>query len=132
MEKEQTNAQFIADLLCKREGKKVNLPTPPGYWNQPEWKLKYKRRILEANKFLKIYPFEVIVNTLNSKKYNWVYSLHFPGLVQAFEEENARYERKEVIRSNAEEKKKEQPIIQSTDTAPIISTNKTSLRNRLD
>lgn len=132
MSKEQTPSQFIADLLCKREGKKCNIPTPPSYWNMPEWKVKYKRRILEANKFLKVYPFEVITTVLLSKKFDWVYSLHYPGLIQPLDEENGRYQRKQIMIEKREEKKAEREEVVSTGLAPVILEEGKSLRSRLD
>jgi hypothetical protein len=130
--KEQTPAQFIADLLCRRKGKKENLPTPPGYWSQPEWKIEYKRNILSANKFLKIYPFEVITKVLLSKKFDWVYSLYFPGLKQPLEEENSRYERGLAIQQEREQRKEKVEEVFIQDQAPVIFGKNNSLKSRLD
>ena len=133
-QKEQTSAQFIADLLCKRKGKKENIPTPPGYWSMPEWKVEYKKQILSANKFLKVYPLEVIVAVLNDKKLNWVYSLYCPSLKQALEVEMERYSRSIVREEHLREKEELSKInsFESTESAPIILEDKISLRNRLD
>lgn len=132
--KEQTPAQFIADLLCRREGKKRNIPTPPDYWRMEEWKLKYKKHILQANTFLKIYPFEVITAVLLDKKFDWVYSLYYPGLKQPLAEENGRYERKLAMKEERERVKsaKTEERVDSTGEAPTILGGTTSLRNRLD
>lgn len=132
MAKEQTEAQFLADLLCRRKGKKENLPLPNNYWNLPEWKVEYKRNILAANKFLKVYPFEVIKTVLTSKKFEWVYSLHFPGLKQPLIEENSRYERSLIIKQEQEKNRQERVDIESTGKAPEIIGDKVSLRSRLD
>jgi hypothetical protein len=132
--KEQTPAQFIADLLCKRKGKKENIPTPPGYWSMPEWKVEYKKQILSANKFLKIYPLEVIAAVLNDKKHNWVYSLYFPSLKQALEVEMEKYSRAQVREEHLREKEKTKVEIIQTENAPTILDNssKQSLHSLLD
>lgn len=133
--KEQTPAQFLADMLCKRKGKKENIPTPLGYWSMPEWKIEYKKQILAANKFLKIYPLEVITKVLNDKKYSWVYSLYYPNLKQALEVEMERHlrglEREEHLRQK--EKTTEKTVFLSTESAPIIlDNNSKSLYSKLD
>lgn len=131
MDKEQTPAQYLADLCCRRKGKKENIPTPPNYWNMPEWKVEYKRKILDANKFLKVYPFEVLTAVLLSKKFNWVYSLYYPGLKQPLEEENARYERRLIMQEQREKVKRPEEV-QNAGAAPTILDDKKSLRSRLD
>ncbi len=123
---------FLADIMCKRKGKKENIPTPPGYWNMPEWKVFFKQQILAANKLMKIYPFEVVSAAINNKKTNWIYSLHYPGLKQILLEENSRYERKLKRDIQNQEKMSKREEIVQTDTAPVIFDDENSLRNRLD
>lgn len=132
MSKEQTPAQFLADMLCKRKGKKENIPTPLGYWSMPEWKIEYKKQILAANKFLKIYPLEVITKVLNDKKYSWVYSLYYPGLKQPLEVEMEKYSRQQIREEYIKEKEKSKEIIECNNTAPTIINDKKSLKHKLD
>ena len=123
---------YLADIMCKRKGKKENKPTPPGYWNSDEWQLYFKQQILGANRLLKVYPFEVIISVLNSKKANWVFSLYYPGLNQLLADENHKYERKlkreEIIKAKMEQREE----TKQTEKAPEILSDQKSLRNRLD
>ncbi len=133
--KEQTPAQFIADLLCKRMGKKKDIPTPPGYWSMPEWKVEYKKKILEANKFLKVYPLTVIIAVLNDKKLTWVYSLYSPAIKQPLEFEMEKHLRGIVREEHLKEKERiaAQTEFVNTESAPIIlESGEKSLKNRLD
>jgi len=118
--------------MCKRRGKKENIPTPPSYWSMPDWKSYYKHQILAANRLLKIYPFEVIVNAVNNKKCTWIYSLFYPGLNQILIEENARFERKEKRAEVIAEKMSTREDTKQADTAPEILNDHSSLRSRLD
>ncbi len=118
--------------MCKRKGKKENIPTPPGYWSMPEWKIFFKQQILAANKLMKIYPFEVLVAAVNNKKTNWIYSLHYPGLKQILLEENSRYERSQKREERQREKMSKREEVVQTNNAPVIFEDEDSLRNRLD
>lgn len=129
---ESRNDVFLADIMCKRKGKKENIPTPPGYWSMPEWKIFFKQQILAANKLMKIYPFEVLVAAVNNKKTNWIYSLHYPGLKQILLEENSRYERSQKREEQQREKMSKREEVVQTNNAPVIFEDEDSLRNRLD
>lgn len=124
---------YLADIMCKRQGKKKGIPTPEGYWNLPDWKLEYRTQILAANRLLKIYPFDVVLAAVNNKKMSWVYSLHYPGLKQVLTEELGRYERKLKREENIKEKLVNREETIQSNTAPLIlEDNRETLRNKLD
>ena len=83
-------AQFLAELVCLRYGKKKHLPTPPRFWNLPEWRKLYGRQIQLAHGLLKLFSFESILSALASPEASWVFSLSFPGLVDIIKLHEAR------------------------------------------
>lgn len=125
---------FLAKLMCERQGKAKKKPLGVAYWNTDEWKLEFKKQLFAANKLLKIYPFEVITAAVNGKKMSWVYSLNYPGLKQVLEEENFKYERKQVIEQKLNEEKAKTKVDEfvHTESAPVILNDKKSLKSRLD
>lgn len=126
---------FLADVMCQRYAKANNIPIGVKYWNNAEWKIRYKKEILAAARLLKIYPFEVICSAINNKKISWVYTLYFPGLKQVLEEEFAKYERNRMIEEKRLEKEKssqDEVKRESKEEAPTILGQSKSLKNFLD
>lgn len=89
-------AQFLAELVCLREGRKKGKSTPPNFWNLPEWKKTYSRQVSLANGLLKLFNFESILLALNDRAGNWIFSLSFPGLIDIIKAKEVSLAKEEV------------------------------------
>ena len=78
-------AQFITELVISRQAAKKGKDLPDKFWNMSEWKLIYKKQIVKANVFLKVYDAEVIIATLMSHNNKWINSLWLPSLCELIE-----------------------------------------------
>lgn len=81
-----TPAQFITELMITRQAAKKGMDLPDKFWNMEEWKLEYKKQIVKANTFLKIYDSDIIVATLLKNENKWIHSLYFTKLNELIEE----------------------------------------------
>lgn len=77
-------SQYLAEYVCRREANKKKINLPEKFWNLPEWKVKYKKAIIAANKLLKIYDIKAILYAL--EKVKWCYSLHLSSIKDFAEE----------------------------------------------
>ena len=78
-------AQFITELVMSRQAAKKGKDLPDKFWNMTDWKLEYKKQIVKANTFLKVYDPEVIIATLLSHNNKWINSLWLPSLSELIE-----------------------------------------------
>ena len=78
-------AQFITELVISRQAAKKGKDLPDKFWNMSEWKLIYKKQIVKANVFLKVYDAEVIITTLLNHNNRWINSLWLPSLCELIE-----------------------------------------------
>jgi len=101
-------AQYIAELVCARKGKKQNIPMIDKFWQQPEWKTYYQRQIGLAHGLLKLFDAESIIIALNSKDGNWIFSLGTPKLISIIQNIHDSREREKKI----EEYKNTEPNIE--------------------
>lgn len=83
--RETSAAQFITELVMIRQAAKKGKDLPDKFWNMKEWKLEYKKQIVKANTFLKVYDAKVIVSTLFHHKNKWINSLWLPSLSELIE-----------------------------------------------
>ena len=89
-------AQYLAEYVNARKAKKEKCELPNRYWNLPEWKTEYIRQVTQANALLKSFSIEAIVSALNSKEFNWTYSLMTKGLIDVIQREQAKIDRQNV------------------------------------
>lgn len=78
-------AQFITELIMVRQAVKKKKDLPDKFWNMPEWRLEYKRQIVKANTFLKVYDSDIIISTLLNHNNKWINSLWLPSLGELIE-----------------------------------------------
>lgn len=123
---------ILADIMCKRYGKKKGLETPEKYWSLPVWKVFFKEQVLAANRLLKIYPFEVILSTVNNERVKWCFTLYYHGLKQILVEEMHKYEVRLKKEKVAVEKFIKREEVKEITSAPEILSERETLRNRLD
>lgn len=78
-------AQFIAELMCERIGKKNGQDLAVCFWKLPAWKKQFLLQVMHANSLLKLYSPKAIINALtNDKK---AYSLKAPWLADSIQQE---------------------------------------------
>ncbi len=88
-------AQFITELVMVRQAAKKGKDLPDKFWNMAEWKLEYKKQIVKANTFLKVYDAKVIVATLLNYKNKWINSLWLPSLSELVEAQQILLDRED-------------------------------------
>ncbi len=90
-----TAAQFITELVIARQAAKKGQDLPDKFWSMSEWKLEYKRQIVKANTFLKVYNSDIIISTLLSHKNTWINSLYLPSLSELIEATQMKVDRED-------------------------------------
>ncbi len=87
--------------------------------------------MVAANRLLKVYPEQAIINAVNRKDLLWLYSLRFPKLPQYIKEEVAKLEKLQA--------KMEKPVEPSQIVTPSATAggtkvlgNKDNLLSKLD
>lgn len=78
--KKVTASQYIAEKMCERYAKSKGTKLPSNFWYIKEWMTYFKYQTLLANKLIKMYGAEAVIQTISDKKLNWVYSLKYPGI----------------------------------------------------
>jgi hypothetical protein len=92
--KEVSAAQFITEMICERIAKKKNKDLHFRFWISEEWQKEYKSQIGTANKLLKTYQPQVIINALKSDAGKNIYSLRAPFLIDILVKEQKKYQNK--------------------------------------
>lgn len=87
-----TESQYLAEIMVTRLANSKKRSLPYKFWNTDEWKKVFKSEILAACSLLKLFKFEVILDSLNSKEANWVYTLRYAKLVDIIKSEETRQE----------------------------------------
>ena len=88
-------AQFITELVMVRQAVKKRKDLPDKFWNMPEWKLEYKKQIVKANTFLKVYDSDIIISTLLNHNNRWINSLWLPSLGELIEAQQIEVDRED-------------------------------------
>lgn len=109
--KEISKAQYITELVCSRRYyKEQGKQAKTGFWAESAyWTKEYKKQIIKANSFLRMYDFFVITKVIESEK--WMYSLFSKQLQQQLNLEQEKYDKK-----NKKMKSKDNIEIMKTDT----------------
>lgn len=124
-------AIYLAEIMCFRLAKKNKQKLLTGFWNLPEWKLPFGEQMVAANRLLKVYPEQAVINAVNRKDLLWMYSLRFPRLPQFIKEEVAKLEKLH--------KKLDAPVVepqtvtpQNTNEGTKVLGTKNNLLSKLD
>lgn len=107
-DKEITEAQFLAELICKKCAEKRKTVLPNKFWTNPNygwWKKKNYQENLAANRLLKAYSVRSIISAINDKDAYWIQSLFNKDLIPIIE----KYE---LITQSENEVKKEEPVVE--------------------
>lgn len=70
-----TDAQYLAEFMCVRMGKKDKKDLPMKFWNTSQWKRPFLLQLQHANALLKVYAVEAVLRALRSRKGSRLYSL---------------------------------------------------------
>lgn len=103
-------AQYITEMICERKAIKDKVDLHYRFWLQKKWEIFYRNQIASANKLLKEYDAQNIINALNSENGRKIYSLrapHFPDMIKhsakiSDQEKNTIYTQKIVTNKNIE------------------------------
>ena len=63
-----THAQYLTECLCVLIAKQERQELFDKFWNEEPWKAIFRRQVPLANKLLKEYPIEVILDTLRDRR----------------------------------------------------------------
>lgn len=78
--KKVTAAQYIAEKMCERLAKSKGTKLPSNFWYDETWMKYFKYQTLLANKLIKMYGVEPVMQAVGDKALSWVYSLRYPGI----------------------------------------------------
>lgn len=68
-----TQAQFLTEMLCINIAAKKGIRLEGRFWLTKEWKAIFAGQVVSANKLLKVWEFDIILNFLKNNK--WITSL---------------------------------------------------------
>lgn len=128
-------SKYLAEYMNRRKAKKEKKTLVEKYWNTPEWKTEYIKQIKEATALLRYFSLEAIIAALNTKEFNWAYSLKCKGLIDIIKREQLIIDRRNklnefVPESDAAETKEQ--IITLPKTSISKPVNKKSKFEGLD
>lgn len=81
-----TPAQYITELICEKKAKCEQKDLPIKFWELKEWQKYYKYQIILANRLIKKYDPEFIIQALKDNRLYKTYSLGSPFLIKIIEE----------------------------------------------
>ena len=81
-----TAAQLITEICCEKKAWSEKKELPLKFWELEEWAKFYRNQIASANKLLKKYAAEAILQALRDKRTKTTYSLRANWLIPIIEE----------------------------------------------
>ena len=82
-----TSTQYMAELMCLRMAESSNEGSLGfKFWNKGKWKKTYQHQIILANRLVKEFDEKLLMQALNSKKGQSIYSLRNKRLVELVSE----------------------------------------------
>lgn len=103
-----TQAQFLTEKLCINIAKRKGVRLEGRFWQDPEWKKFFAGQVVEANRLLKRYDFDVILNVLSTNEKFFSFRPKFFYDRVASESMKAQYQ-VPVIRVEVEDNTEKQP-----------------------
>lgn len=83
-------AQYITEIICEHKAQKDKQDLHYKFWEHKKWAAFYKNQIASANKLLKKYDAKAVIEALNSKAAQKIYSLRAPHLLPMIEQEQSK------------------------------------------
>ena len=78
-----TSAQYMAELMCLRMAENSNEGSLGfKFWNKGKWKKTYQHQIIVANKLVKEFDESLLIQALNSREGQSIYSLRNKRLTE--------------------------------------------------
>jgi hypothetical protein len=103
-----TQAQFLTEKLCINVAKRKGQRLEGRFWQDAEWKKFFQGQVCYANKLLKSFEFDVILNVLEANK--WITSLRAGFILKFLAEENLKAQYKlPIIRVEVEDNTEKLP-----------------------
>mgnify|MGYP003349038015 CR=1 FL=1 len=126
--------KYLTELMCERKAKKEKRTLLHFFWREDYWKKFYAQQIIAAKALLKLYSEKAILNAINNKTVNWVYSLRSPQLIPILADEENKIKRQLKLQEEKQQIE-EQPkaVLEEKQTVEIRQNNnkKESLINKL-
>lgn len=122
------DAKYLTEFVNRRKAKKEKMELSDRYWLDPLWKVEYGKQIIAAQSLLKEFSLEAIIKALNSKEFNWAYSLKCRGLIDVIKREQA------IINKNSVkiEVKQEEFNVKKEAEINVNVSKKVSKNNRFE
>jgi hypothetical protein len=98
-----TCAQYIAEIVTKREADKKRIVLRNKWWNHEPWRKKYASQVMAANSLLKLYDEIAIIRALGRKECSWQWSLRTQNLHDFFREEQQKLDKERELANNTVE-----------------------------
>lgn len=92
-------AQYITEIICENKARIFGKDLHYKFWTNKEWSKFYRDQIATANKLVKQYPEQAIINALRSDKASKIFSLRAPHLIPIIESEKIALESKNTTLS---------------------------------
>lgn len=129
---EKGSAQKLAELMIQRQAAKDGVKLSEKFWNERDWKPKYRYQIIMAQSLLKNYSYEAIMKALNTFSGKKILSLRAPWLDELIEKEqkaiNLTKELQKVMIKNQEEKTE----INTSETKTFAKPKNNDLFDKLE
>ena len=121
-----TCAAYVAEIMCKKNAEKKNQGSLPyKFWSKKPWDWTFKRQLFVANKLLKTYSEEALVEAVNSNDFKGIFSLNHPKVVKVI----IKYEK--LIKSQKSQPRQEIEVKENPTTRNKGYGNKNNLLNKL-
>lgn len=83
------NAAYLAEMMVRRKYRKTkNIELVDCFWNLPAYKKEFQLQIIQANKLLAAYPFELL-NELFEEN-TWIFSLNLKKIYDLAEQKKEK------------------------------------------
>lgn len=82
-DKKVTASQYIAEKMCERSAAKQGKVLNRSFWGDKEWLKYFRYQQGLANKLLKLYGEDVIIQVISEPRFKNVYSLNLPAITEA-------------------------------------------------
>lgn len=90
-------AQYIVELICEKKAFCDKKHLPNQFWDLAEWHMFFKKWVRPANKFVKEFGAEAVINALQDKKSGKRWSLYTEAMVKLIKEHAKKIKEQEKL-----------------------------------
>lgn len=120
-----TAAQFIIELVCEKQAKKLKKDLPVQFWHLEEWQKEFVSQTRATNRLLKKYDAKVIIEVIKKKG---IWSLRPKWVEKVIQEQQIAFNKtKEIKEKELAEKPKESEeriIVDKGERKPLSKRSK--------